>query len=148
MAKTLRISTVALSMFAFAATAMAQDGVNIKPTAGVRTLSIDTQGNRTGPSSRYGNFIWDNSAHSGWFNPWEDEYIQLDWGKLQDQGNGLPNEVIDGFLFGYATDATGTVDHSQAGVSYRQFVEQFPGAVGRSPVGDNDLVWRDCLGQQ
>jgi len=53
-----------------------------------------------------GTVIWENSAPTGWFSPMGVNELWLDWGALIDQGNGMPDEVIDGFGFSYATDAT------------------------------------------
>jgi len=52
-----------------------------------------------------GTVIWDNFAASGWFSAMSAGYTWLDWGLLVDQGNNMPDEVVDGFGFSYATDA-------------------------------------------
>jgi len=50
--------------------------------------------------------IWKNDDESLLkFSPMTYEYYWLDWGTLADQGNQMPDEVIDGFTFAYATDA-------------------------------------------
>ncbi len=99
----------------FAGWISAQD-LAIHEAQGVRKLSIDVTGNPTRSSSRYGNSIWNNFAATGWFSSMTANYIWLDWGKLIDQGNGLPDEVIDGFRFAY-----GIYNSSTAGISFNMY---------------------------
>jgi hypothetical protein len=73
--------------------------------AGVHQIARDVHNNPV-PTARHGNSIWNNMAifrDRWWAGPVTD-YINLDWGILQDQGNGLPDEIIDGFTFTYATN--------------------------------------------
>ena len=85
-------------------------------TRGARQLTIDAAGNPKRFSSRYGNSIWNNFAATGWFSSMTANYIWLDWGKLVDQGNGLPDEVVDGFRFAY-----GIYNLSTAGISFNMY---------------------------
>ena len=74
---------------------------------GQNTLPVEkVDGVKSLGSQRYGAVIWDNFAASGWFSSMTTGYMWLDWGKLLDAGNQMPDEVIDGFGFSYATDAT------------------------------------------
>jgi len=76
-------------------------------TFGQNTLPVEkVDGVKSLGSQRYGAIIWDNFAASGWFSSMTTGYLWLDWGKLPDAGNTMPDEVIDGFGFSYATDAT------------------------------------------
>jgi len=75
----------------------------VLPVSGGSRLIVDAHGNRLDQRSRYGASIWNNSAESSWFSSMTASYIWLDWGKLDDQGNGLPDEVIDGFTFNYVS---------------------------------------------
>ncbi len=92
--------------FLLAGTAFCQ-GRKILPVAGERHLNIDASGNRLDTRSRYGASIWDNLAQTPWFSSMTAPYTWLDWGELADQGNALPDEVIDGFSFSYSTDYNG-----------------------------------------
>jgi len=74
--------------------AFAQSTATLEKVHGAKSLG----------NSRYGTVIWDNWAESGWFSSMTARYIWLDWGKLVDQGNLMPDEVVDGFTFAYSTD--------------------------------------------
>ncbi len=69
-----------------------------------RTYSIDAFGNPTDSNGRWGTPIWNNTTTLiGGYLPMETGYLYLDWGVLQDQGNGMPCEVVDGFEFSYSS---------------------------------------------
>ncbi len=89
-------------IFLFTTAAFGQ-GLDVLPAGGESRLAIDFEGNRIDQRSRYGASIWDNLALTGWFASMTAGYMWLDWGELADQGNGLPDEVIDGFSFSYAS---------------------------------------------
>ena len=124
----------------FAGWCSAQD-LAIHKTQGVGKLSIDATGQPACSSSRYGDSIWNNLAGTGWFTSWAN-YVFLDWGKLSDQGNGLPDEVIDGFRFAYGTDDPGT-----ASVSYAlHFYDSYTGWCDRSVVAEGLFVFSGLPG--
>jgi hypothetical protein len=100
-----KVALVALFAVLLVGVAFAQQERPVLPVH--QTNSYDAGGQQ----SRIGAQIWANNATSGWFNPWDDEYVNLDWGFLADQGTGTVAEVVNGFSFGYATDNQGnTVD--------------------------------------
>jgi len=92
-----KISLLVLFLLLIVSTAAAQNTLTAHKSAGERNLG----------QCRYGAVIWDNFAAppGGWFCSMTAGYVWLDWGILNDQGNLMPDEVIDGFSFGYATDA-------------------------------------------
>jgi hypothetical protein len=96
-----KVALVALFAVLLVGVAFAQQERPVLPVHQTNTYDIG------GQQSRIGAKIWTNDASSGWFNPWDDQYIQLDWGILADQGTGTLHEVIDGFGFGYASDNQG-----------------------------------------
>ncbi len=83
--------------------AICQD-LRLLPVTGESHLTIDASGRRSDTRLSHGSSIWNNLAYSGWYSRMTSGYIWLDWGELADQGNGLPDEVIDGFTFAYATE--------------------------------------------
>lgn len=90
-----KVSLVVLFAVLLAGLTFGQNTLPVEKVDGVKSLG----------SQRYGAVIWDNFAASGWFSSMTTGYMWLDWGKLLDAGNGMPDEVIDGFGFSYATDA-------------------------------------------
>ncbi len=90
-------------VFLLAGATLCQD-LGSLPVAGETQLTIDASGNRLDSRSRQGALIWDNMAQTSWFSSMTARYIWLDWGELADQGNGLPDEVIDGFSFAYGSE--------------------------------------------
>jgi len=78
-------------------------GFDIENVAGVRSKAIDVLGN-TIPMPTDLNPIWTNTSISKWWSNVETGYLYLDWGELLEQGNGLPDEIIDGFTFTYGTN--------------------------------------------
>ncbi len=92
--KTMTLFTI--TVFLLAGAVLAQNTMPVEKVQGVKSLG----------NTRYGRVIWDNWAGSGWFSSMTVGYMWLDWGKLVDQGNLMPDEVVDGFRFAYATDAT------------------------------------------
>jgi len=109
-------TTITLAIFVFlAGTTVGQD-LTLHKANGVRQLSVDADGQPTRSTTRYGGSIWNNFAYSGWWSSMTAHYIWLDWGKLLDQGNGLPDEVVDGFRFAYTTD-----DPGSSGISFNMY---------------------------
>jgi len=99
----IRIVLFVLFLALFAGSATAQRTA-IHKVGGQMEKSLDAEGNPIN-SARPDTCIWNNSAYSGsWFSDVRSGYVYLDWGKLTDQGNNLPDEVIDGFKFTYGTN--------------------------------------------
>ncbi len=96
-----RVILVTLIVAAFACSSLAQNIESAQCISGERHASFNL-GDASGP--RYGNAIWENMAGSPYFCVAHTDYLFLDWGVLQDQGNGLDDEVIDGFRFNYASN--------------------------------------------
>lgn len=125
-----RVVVLSVCALLFGGWCSAQDPA-IHAVQGVNKLSIDMTGEPDRSSSRHGNSIWNNLAGTSWFTGWGN-YIWLDWGKLTDQGNGLPDEVIDGFRFAYATE-----DPSSSAISYAlHFYDSYTGWCDRSVVAE------------
>jgi len=99
----------------FAGWGSAQDLAGLE-TRGTKQFSVDAFGIPDRTSFRYGNSIWNNFASTSWFASMTTKYIWLDWGKLPDQGNGLPDEVVDGFRFAYASN-----DTSSSGLGFNMY---------------------------
>ena len=89
------IILIILAALMLTGTVFGQNTKTVEKVQGVKSLG----------NGRYGKVIWDNWADSGWFSSMTATYMWLDWGKLVDQGNLMPDEVVDGFRFAYATDA-------------------------------------------
>lgn len=99
-----RIVFIAFLVFAAATPAFAQGRMKVVKISGVRAIARDALG-RPIENVRSGPMIWNNMAVTGgWWSGPSTDYLNLDWGILQDQGNDLPDEVIDGFTFFYGTN--------------------------------------------
>lgn len=96
-----KVSLVALFAVLLVGLTFAQNTLPVEKVEGVKSMG----------AQRYGSVIWDNSAGSGWFSSMTTNYMWLDWGKTP-QINLMPDEVIDGFMFSYATDAVGGISWS------------------------------------
>ncbi len=105
--------------------------LTLQKANGVGHLTINASGEPDRSSPRQGGSIWNNLASTSWFTGWGN-YIWLDWGKLTDQGNGLPDEVIDGFRFAYATEDPGTSSISCT----LHFYDSYTGWCDRSVVAE------------
>ncbi len=92
---------VAITVLLLTGVSFAQSTTAVEKVQGVHSFGYE------GAHVRYGRTIWNNMAQSGWFNGFDTDYLYLDWGVLEEQGNNLPDEVVDGFRFAYATDAQG-----------------------------------------
>lgn len=97
-----KVAFAALFAFLCAGLCFAQ-GLSVEKVAGERSIAKDAYGN-TIQQPRYGASIWNNQAVTAWWSGVDTDYINLDWGILSDAGNNLPDEVIDGFVFKYATN--------------------------------------------
>lgn len=98
---------IAVLAVALVATAAAQNTGQVAKGEGfgLHNAAFDGAGNRIEyPGSRYGASIWNNYAWSGWFCFYKTQYVNIDWGILSDHGNGMPDEIVDGFKFNYCTD--------------------------------------------
>jgi hypothetical protein len=97
-----RFMLISLVLLVAGADSLAQSSASNK-IAGVHQIARDVHNNPV-PVSRHGNSIWNNKKVTAWKFGLDTDYINLDWGILPDQGNGLPDEIIDGFTFTYATN--------------------------------------------
>ena len=97
-----KVAFVFLFAVVVAGLAFAQ-GLNVEKVSGQQTIAKDALGN-TILQTRYGAEIWHNTAITAWWSGPGTGYLNLDWGQLVDQGNQLPDEVIDGFMFMYGTN--------------------------------------------
>ncbi len=91
-----KLTIVVLFAVSLVGVTLAQNTLPVQKVDGVKSLG----------AQRYGDVIWDNFSATGWFSSMTPGYMWLDWGKLLDAGNMMPDEVIDGIGFSYATDAT------------------------------------------
>jgi hypothetical protein len=91
-----KVSLVVLFAVLLVGVTFAQNTLPVDKVHGVKSLG----------QQRYGSSIWTNIQSSGWFSSMTSGYMWLDWGKLHDAGNMMPDEVVDGFMFSYATNAT------------------------------------------
>jgi len=90
-----KVSLVVLFAVLLVGLTFAQNTLPVQKVDGVKSLG----------AQRYGGVIWENFTGSGWFSSMTPGYMWLDWGKLIDAGNLMPDEVVDGIGFSYATDA-------------------------------------------
>jgi hypothetical protein len=121
-----KVALVAVIAVALAGIAFAQ-GLSTNPVAGVKEKAIDVYGNSIS-MPRYGGSIYNNNAITAWWPGPIVGYLNLDWGLLQDQGNGLDDEVVDGFNFKY-----GTNNMDPAGETFS--VYYFDSCTGRGNMG-------------
>ncbi len=102
------LGIVALALLLLSGTAQAQK--RVKPAevhttiAGERSALLLNGEIVTGGPPDHGGTIWDNAAVTGWWSGPETGYVNLDWGRLDDNPNSLPDWVVDGFMFSYATN--------------------------------------------
>ena len=106
----IRVILLVLMVGFLASGSLAQNIDTAQRVSGEREASLSL-GDGSGP--RYGSASWENMAGSPYFCVAHTDYIFLDWGVLRDQGNGLDDEVIDGFRFNYATN-----DDDPSGLSW------------------------------
>ncbi len=102
-----RIALIVLIAILFAGAAFAQNN-GFNTLRGTKTLVMDIDGRRFEENSRLSQSIWNNMSNSGQYIDLQFYDFALDWGVLLDQGNLMPDEVVDGFSFVYATDDVGT----------------------------------------
>ncbi len=101
----MRIGLVLLlaTLLSGSAEAQGRAGELMKPDGG-STIQWKNGGIVPGSSPDRGGSLWNNMAISAWWSGVNTGYINLDWGKLPVPSSGLPDHLIDGFIFSYGTN--------------------------------------------
>jgi hypothetical protein len=95
-----------LAVTFLACTVPAQSDANLLPCGPQKNIHYDiTTGTFSSGSGsgRHGGLIWANFPTTGWYSA-TPGFPYLDWAVLNPPPTGLPDEVIDGFTFTYATN--------------------------------------------